>query len=371
MISFAIYFRDLSSRGAEAIESLLRVFEKHGYVPSEFGGSAKSMKELVTRLHAEVSGKGSVTAGFERREPPMMSGFVISRKTARTESGAGTIIRGSLDATPATPALLVELSGWGDALYGIAHDAFELAHIEAKLQPKVDASFEVREIFHFNILGKALVEQLGRERVLTAPAAKIVPLPNGAVVIDAGESAEQQAKVFAHLRPDQPVRVRQVPARVPPNWDADLAPVFATLIECTAMEERNALTTRFNALRPAALTDFQCPPYASDVDDPPRLIKLFRSVAEELIVLLHDQEPALGSNAGPEVLPLLDVHFYQEDYPGTFGAEKTARLLRPLGAWLGGLLVRELGGTWVPRMKMDEIAVAGTSSPRRRCSRTR
>jgi hypothetical protein len=45
------------------------------------------------------------------------------------------------------------------------------------------------------------------------------------------------------------------------------------------------------------------------------------------------------------------------DYPRRFGPAKTARLVEPLGAWLGQLLVSELGGEWVPRTKLEENQV--------------
>jgi len=45
------------------------------------------------------------------------------------------------------------------------------------------------------------------------------------------------------------------------------------------------------------------------------------------------------------------------DYPGTFGAEKTARLIEPLGAWLGDMLVTHLDGEWVPRKRTLETQV--------------
>jgi hypothetical protein len=214
----------------------------------------------------------------------------------------------------------------------------------------------LRAVFQYNVLGKQLVESIGKKRVMSTPGVKLHELANGGVFIDAGTDAAVHAKAFAHLCPGKPVPERKIPERVKPDWDPEMAPVFATLVEREAMENRNAFITKLNKLR-AAKPEVASPPRGANLPNIEKAIGQYRSVAEELIVLLHDKEPALASNAGPEVLPLLDVHFYGEDYPGTFGAEKTALLLRPLGAWLGELLVRELDGEWAPRGKMDEIEV--------------
>ena len=83
----------------------------------------------------------------------------------------------------------------------------------------------------------------------------------------------------------------------------------------------------------------------------------FRSAADDLFAILHDKVKDLKAKGSPAILPDLDLHFYTHDYPGTFGHAKAETLIEPLGAWLGQLLVIELGGEWFPRAKLEENQV--------------
>ncbi|HVE83082.1 MAG TPA: helix-turn-helix domain-containing protein, partial [Myxococcales bacterium] len=48
---------------------------------------------------------------------------------------------------------------------------------------------------------------------------------------------------------------------------------------------------------------------------------------------------------------------WRETWPSTFEREKIDRLVPPIGAYLGEVLVRNLGGEWVPRQKLEESQV--------------
>ena len=81
----------------------------------------------------------------------------------------------------------------------------------------------------------------------------------------------------------------------------------------------------------------------SDVTDVKRTIRTYEDPIEDLIIVIHDKTD-LGADAEPEILPVVDTYFLIQDFPGTFGAEKTSRLIEPLGAWLGDMLVHHLDG---------------------------
>jgi hypothetical protein len=60
----------------------------------------------------------------------------------------------------------------------------------------------------------------------------------------------------------------------------------------------------------------------------------------------------------PESLTELDFYFWRENFPGRYTRELIDGHTAPaLGAYLGGMLVRQLGGTWVPRQKLEESQV--------------
>jgi hypothetical protein len=355
MIEVVLLYSDVMTCGVDAYADLLHMPAQHGYAPDDFG-KPRSMKGTLDELRKQVA-RGSVAVVLARKADPAMASFSVQSSDEPNDgSGAGTIVTVSLTPSKSTVELLVALASWGTVLQGAGHDDYELAHIDRELWWRPSEPVELRAIFQYNVLGKQLVAKLGKQRVMSTPGVEIRELPNGAVFIDAGTSATVHAKAFAHLCPGEPVPERTIPKRVKPDWDPELASVFATIVEREGLESRNALITKLNKLRPAK-PETLSPPRGANVRDREKSIRLYHSVVEELVVLLHDKEPALGSNAGPEVLPLMDIHFYTEDYPGTFGAEKTALLLRPLGAWLGELLVRELDGEWAPRGKMDEIEV--------------
>jgi hypothetical protein len=103
------------------------------------------------------------------------------------------------------------------------------------------------------------------------------------------------------------------------------------------------------------VAELRAKPLAANTDSPLR----FRARADDLAVILHDHVKGLAtpSKASAETIAELDHHFYQFDYPDTFGRAKTDTLIEPLGAWLGQVLVGQCGGEWVPRAKLEENQV--------------
>jgi hypothetical protein len=265
--------------------------------------------------------------------------------------------------------LVRELSACDDPLYGYAHDCADLDLSEDPRITDPFAEVDVCEAYWILILSKAVVDKLGRKRVMSTPAYRVEALPQGGAMIvtmpsplnvTSAETRRAQAAVLSHLKPEISVnhtmamyakRDRAL-APVAPDWDADLAPVLQLIVDQYGGAQRQAEIERFNKYRPPGVAEVQKPPVAPNG---PSLA--YQDEIEKLIINLHDKEPKLGSNAEPEVLPLMDYHFYRHDYPGTFGAQKTGRLELPLGAWLGDMLVRHLGGRWVPRRNQDEMQV--------------
>jgi hypothetical protein len=97
---------------------------------------------------------------------------------------------------------------------------------------------------------------------------------------------------------------------------------------------------------------------ASDVGDEEAEISRYSDLyAEQLAALLRRDVPEV-LEGGPDSLPRVDYHFWQFDYPGTFGREEIENDLVPaVGAYLGEVLVNHLGGRWVPRRNLDESQV--------------
>ena len=99
-------------------------------------------------------------------------------------------------------------------------------------------------------------------------------------------------------------------------------------------------TARFSAVRPPPVGEVLAKAQPSDVTDVKRTIRTYEDPIEDLIIIIHDKTD-LGADAEPEILPVVDTYFFIQDFSGTFGAE---RLIEPLGAWLGDMLVHHLDG---------------------------
>jgi hypothetical protein len=223
-----------------------------------------------------------------------------------------------------------------------------------------------------------MVEQIGRARVMSTPAARVQPLPQGGVLILTTESPSNvtsesarraQAAALAHLRDDISLeaalqrfaeRDRQL-APVERSWDPDLAELFELMADEVPFSHRQGEITRFNAYRPPEVSEVRAEALPADVAGGAAGQSPYDVQAEQLVALLHSKVKEVSSNA-PEALPLIDLHFYVYDYPGTFERSQVDRLIPAVGAYLGELLVRHLGGRWIPRRNLDESQVAVGSS---------
>ncbi len=239
-----------------------------------------------------------------------------------------------------------------------------------------DGFDKVHEVFWLNVFGPRLVETVGRERMLSTPAWRVEELPNGSILLVtwptaadfASEEARQaQARALVHLRPelDLPTVLRTLRKRsatlapVEPRFHPDLAPLLLRTLDRVALSERQRKIAEFNAWQPPEPEEW-LPADAAltvDVEDPERAREHYGYLAERLVALLHTEVPSVLKET-PESLTDADFYFWREDFPGTRLREAIDEHAVPaIGAYLGEVLVRHLGGQWVPRKKLEETQV--------------
>ncbi|MFP2929014.1 hypothetical protein ACLESO_28205 [Pyxidicoccus sp. 3LG] len=237
-----------------------------------------------------------------------------------------------------------------------------------------DGFDNVYEIYWLNVFGPKLVETVGRERMLSTPAHLVEELPNGSVLLvlrpTAADFASEEARVaqaraHVHLRPDldfdtvlRTLRERSAAlAPVEPHFHPDLAPLLSRLPDEFAISERQRKIAELNAFRPPEPEEWLPAALASDVENPERVLGYYGELSESLVAALHTKVPSLF-DATPESLTDLDFYFWRESFPERYERDLIDEHTAPaLGAYLGGLLVRRLGGTWVPRRKLEESQV--------------
>lgn len=234
----------------------------------------------------------------------------------------------------------------------------------------------LQAIFWLNVFGKEWVDGLGRARVLSTPAHLVEELPNGAVLLVtrptiadwASEEARQaQARALVHLKPGldfdsvlRELRERSAAlAPVEPRFEPDLAPLLQRIADWHSAAERPRQISELNAYRPPEVSEWlpakSAPP--SDVTDPKAAIERYEDLAEELVILVHDEVPSVFQQT-PESLTDVDFHLWTQRFPDSFPRERIeAQAVPAVGAYLGEVLVRHLGGRWVPRRNLDEAQV--------------
>jgi len=227
-----------------------------------------------------------------------------------------------------------------------------------------------------NVFGPKLVEAVGRERMLATPAHRVEALPNGAVLLvtwptaadfASDEARVAQARAFVHLRPDldfdtelRTLRERSaILAPVEPRFHPDMAPLLSRVVDQSSIGERQRRIAELNAYRPPEPEEWLPADAAlpSDVESPQRVREYYSHLAEHLVALLHTNVPSVFKET-PESLTDVDYRFWFESFPEVFEREKIdAHAVPAVGAYLGEVLVRNLGGQWIPRKKLGEAQV--------------
>ena len=239
-----------------------------------------------------------------------------------------------------------------------------------------DGFDKIYEVCWLNVFGPKLVESVGRERMLSTPAHRVEELPNGCVLLvtwptasdfASAEARLAQARAHVHLRPDldfdtvlRGLRERSARlAPVEPRFHPDMAPLLSRVVDDVASHERQRTIAEFNAWQPPEPEEWRpadsaLPP---DVEDPARACEHYSDLAELLVALLHTAVPSIFEET-PESLTDADFYFWHEEFPTSRLRENIdAHAVPAIGAYLGQVLVRNLGGQWIPRQKLEETQV--------------
>ena len=231
-----------------------------------------------------------------------------------------------------------------------------------------DGFDKVYEVSWLNVFSPKLVQAIGRERVLSTPAWRVEELSNGCVLLvtwptaadfASDEARLAQARAHAHLRPDLDfdsllLKLRErsaVLAPVQPRFHPDVAPLLSRVVDSVGMHERQRKIAEFNAWQPPEAGEWfpshQALPV--NVSDPERAREQYSALAEQLVALMHAKAPSVFQ-ASPESLTDVDYQFWHQDFPRVFNRDNIDRHAVPaIGAYLGEVLVRNLGGQWIPR----------------------
>jgi hypothetical protein len=241
----------------------------------------------------------------------------------------------------------------------------------------IEAGFDrVYELSWLNVFGPKLVESIGRQRVLSTPAHRVEELPHGAVLLvtwpiaadfTRDEARQAQARAHAHLRPDldpatllRTLRERSATlAPVEPRFPAELAPLLTRVVDQVPIAYRQRKIAELNDWRPPEPDEWLPASAAlpSDVKDEDVVREQYGELAEGLVAMLHTDVPSVFE-ATPESLTDVDAYFWGKDFYKNRRPEVVEEHLMPaVGAYLGEVLVKHLGGEWIPRQKLEEAQV--------------
>lgn len=245
------------------------------------------------------------------------------------------------------------------------------------MQTSIRDGFDrIYEVCWLNVFGPKLVERVGRERMLSTPAHRVEELPTGSILLVTwpvaadfarDEARQAQARAFVHLRPDldfetvlRTLRERSATlAPVESHFHPDVAPLLARVVDDVAISERQRKVAEFNAWQPPEPEEWLPADAAlpSDVTDPRAACEHYSLLAEHLVALLHTKVPSVFKET-PESLTDVDYQFWHEEFPRVFEQHNIDEHAVPaVGAYLGEVLVRNLGGLWIPRKKLSEAQV--------------
>jgi hypothetical protein len=268
------------------------------------------------------------------------------------------------------------------ATYASAHSAADnevagAPRFGRDIQTSIRDGFDkVYEVSWLNVFDPKLVESVGRERMLSTPAHRVEALPNGAVLLvtwptaadfASDEARVAQARAHVHLRPEldfstvlRTLRERSATlAPVEPRFHPDVAPLLSRVVDLSSLGERQRRISELNAYQPPEPEEWLPADAAlpSDVERPERVREYYGNLAEHLVALLHTNVPSVFKET-PESLTDVDSRFWFENFPEVFEREKIDEHAVPaVGAYLGEVLVRNLGGQWLPRRKLGEAQV--------------
>ena len=375
--------------GIAGIEPVLDAIEAHaaGLRPDQIAGASvvPYSREAFKRLASRRKGGGKIALDLVRSADPEVLYELSFVRDEPVNFWLRIVVPFSYFEDAARGAERSrELLGLVRALAAACPPAYGYGHSKGDLflgdDPHTGDPFapeEVYEVYWLNVYGPEMVERIGRERVLSTPAAHVEELKGGGVLLltrptpadyASDEAREAQARALAHLRDDVTfdealARLRQrsaTLAHVERDFDPEVADLLALTLDNVSYSQRQRETERLNRYRPPEVTEWR--PLAdllpSDVEDEGATLARYSDLyAEQLAALLRRDVPEVMEGA-PESLPRIDYHFWRFDYPGTFKREDIESDLVPaVGAYLGEVMVNHLGGRWVPRRNLDESQV--------------
>jgi len=255
------------------------------------------------------------------------------------------------------------------------------AHSEADLEMGTlgrDLPTRACDPHWLDVFGKEMVDAMGgRERVLSTPAALVEELPHGGVLLltrptpadfDSEEGRIAQARALVHLRPDLSFddvlsRLREQSAALVPvarNWDPDVEELLNYTMQAVPLKDLQRETARLNAHWPPPVSEWMPLEDApgTDVEDLAAALAEYAEHAEVVVALWYKDVPELWDE-NPGSITALDQHLWRFAFGTKVTPEALEQHLIPaVGAYLGDVMVNQLGGRWVPRKKLDEAYVA-------------
>jgi hypothetical protein len=264
-----------------------------------------------------------------------------------------------------------------DLRYGLCHDGNDLELSTDATFHSPGAPKRIYEMYWLNLYGRDIVNAIGRERLFSTPCYRMDQLPSGGAVLltqptpadcTSRIAREAQARAMAHLRNDisYDACLAQLLSRsaslrpVVPSFDPDVREFLELTLPNFGPAERSKWISELNQYHPPPVRELLSisERLEPDVQDIEETIATYGDLhAEKLVALLHKQIASVAKH-DPKVLPELDYHFWNLNYPESFRREDIEGDLVPaIGAYVGDLLVIHLGGKWLPRRKLDESQV--------------
>jgi hypothetical protein len=261
--------------------------------------------------------------------------------------------------------------------YGVGHSFTDLCLSTDPRTKDLSTPRPIHEVFWLNVYGPAMVQAVGRERLLSTPVFLMEELPGGAVLwltrptpadFESEEARLAQARALVHLRPElsldsvlATLRQRSLEfSPIPMEFDPDVADILSLEADFIGVTGgKRQFVERFNRYHPPPVSEWlpasQAP--APDVDDVQAAITTYENLySEQLIALFHSDVPQLMEGT-LETLPHLDRYLWHAGWGRRLTHEQRETLVPALGAFLGRYLVEVLGGRWLPRKKLEEAAV--------------
>jgi hypothetical protein len=131
------------------------------------------------------------------------------------------------------------------------------------------------------------------------------------------------------------------------------------IVDWAGLGERQQRIAELNAYRPPEPDEWLPSSEAlpCDVADVKAAQEEYGSLAEHLVALMHTKHPSVFK-ATAESLTDVDFQLWLDNFPETFERQKVDEVAVPaVGAYLGEVLVRQLGGEWIPRQELKEVQV--------------